>query len=210
MPDSAQAESRGKRYPSQMKSNRGDAGRIATTRDSSCRTRPQPHRVLEKLLLPGINLVRVNLIALVQVPLPSLFPQRLQRNPCFQSSPRSSALFSSSSLAPYVATKPLRIQLVNRSQMRGPLQIHRERVERSSRSCSRTRAAHPYDDVQILSQNLGRTGDPNLAELEVARLKATKSARRSRYDRDYTVEQMSSRLTMSGLRATSTGRGDAV
>jgi hypothetical protein len=53
-------------------------GIVADTRIEGARS------LLQKLLLLGVNLVRVNLVALRQIGYSRLLPQRLQRNPCLQ------------------------------------------------------------------------------------------------------------------------------
>src|SRR5882724_2866675 len=81
-----------------------------------------PGRLLHKLLLPRVDLVRVNLVAHRKVRNRRLLPQRLQGNPGLQ---RRINLPSRS-----LAHLPLRslpterppLQLVNWSQNRGPLQ----------------------------------------------------------------------------------------
>src|SRR4051812_43044230 len=78
-------------------------------------------RLLLQLLLPGVNLVRVDFVPLRQVRNRRLFPQRLQRNLRLQ--PRvdlPSRLFHHSLRLAYDGTA--RSQLPGRSQIQGPLQ----------------------------------------------------------------------------------------
>src|SRR4051812_11671826 len=77
-------------------------------------------RLLLQLLLPGVNLVRVDFVPLRQVRNRRLFPQRLQRNLRLQ--PRvdlPSRLFHHSLRLAYDGTA--RSQLPGRSQIQGPL-----------------------------------------------------------------------------------------
>src|SRR3954466_6678680 len=77
-------------------------------------------RLLMQLLLPGVNLVRVDFVPLRQVRNRRLFPQRLQRNLRLQ--PRidlPSRLFHHSLRLAYDGTA--RSQLPGRSQIQGPL-----------------------------------------------------------------------------------------
>src|SRR6266404_8640012 len=80
-----------------------------------------PRRLLHKLLLPSVNLVRVNLVAHRKVRNRRLLPQRLQGNPRLQRRinlpSRSLAHLPLRSLP----TERPRLQLVNWSQNRGPL-----------------------------------------------------------------------------------------
>ena len=93
----------------------------------------RPRRLIEELLIPGVNLIGVDLKALVERPRrlieelgPNRPPSRAPAAPPVQSSPstprRSSVLFSASFSAPSAATERPEIQLVNQSQIPGPLQ----------------------------------------------------------------------------------------
>src|SRR5689334_2701288 len=82
-----------------------------------------PGRLLHKLILPGVNLIRVNLVAHRKVRNRRLLPQRLQGNSRLQR--RINLPSRSLDHLPLrsLPTERPPLQLVNRSQNRGPLHL---------------------------------------------------------------------------------------
>src|ERR1700746_3826111 len=85
-----------------------------------------PRRLIEELLLPGVNLIGMDLIALGEIGHRRVLPQRLQCNLRLQRRVDLPSCSLRHSPLRRLPTERPEIQLVNRSQIRGPLQKERK------------------------------------------------------------------------------------